>query len=263
MKTISISPALSISYRQEGQGAPLVFLHAFPLSSAMWSAQIEEFSRDCEVLAPDFRGIGQTSAFSEKPSLQTLASDLAAWLEAIDVYEAITLCGISLGGYVALEFARTYPEKLRGLILCDTRADADSPDAKKSRGEMIEFAQTNDGRAIAQKMLPKLLGETTLRENPKVAQKMKQLAAPNSGENLSKLIAAMRDRRDSSDFLPQIAVPTLVIGGSEDAVSPPDVMAQMATQIPHARYITIEGAGHLSNLEKPAEFNREVRAFLK
>ncbi len=263
LKKAQISPNIAVSYRQEGEpNSPMVFLHAFPLSSAMWQGQMEEFSKDFEVFAPNFRGIGQSSNFDAKPSLQTLSHDLAVWLEEIGIYEAITLCGLSMGGYVALEFARQFPEKLGALILADTRADTDSIEVKKARNEMISFAKTSNGRAVAQKMLPKLLGETTLRENPRVAQKVKEIAAPNNGENLAKLVAAMRDRRDSTDFLAQITVPTLVIGGSEDAVSNPEIMARMAAQIPRARYVVIESAGHLSNLEKPQEFNREVRTFL-
>ncbi|MBW3635545.1 MAG: alpha/beta hydrolase [Armatimonadetes bacterium] len=253
-----ISPSFKISYRQEGQGAPLVFLHAFPLSSAMWNAQFEEFTREWTVLAPDFRGIGETSAFEKEPSVQTLAADVAIWLDHLGVNEKIVLCGLSMGGYTALEFARSHGDRLAALILADT----DSEETSQSREEMIQFAKTSDGRAVAQKMLPKLVGETTLRDNPRIAEQIQQLAAPNTGENLAKLIAALRDRRDSASVLPQIAVPTLVIGGSEDAVSPPDVMAQMAAQIPHARHVVIEGAGHLAGLEKPAAFNRELRAFL-
>ena len=263
-KTVRVAPDLSVSYRQRGEVTrpPLVFLHAFPLSSAMWNGQIEEFSTDYEVFAPDLRGIGQTSEFASKPSIQTLAADLAAWLEEIGVYQAITLCGLSMGGYIALEFARQFPEKLGALILCDTRADADSPSARKSRNEMIAFARENSGRAIAQKMLTKLLGDTTARQSPRVAQKVKEIAAPNSGEKLAQLLAAMRERRDSSEFLSQITVATLVLGGSEDAVSPPDVMQPMAKRIPGACHVVLEGAGHLSNLEKPQEFNAAIREFI-
>ncbi len=265
-RQIAKSPQLSVSYRHEGEidASPLVFLHAFPLSSAMWQTQIEEFAPHYEVLAPDFRGIGKTSDFTDKPSLQTLAEDLSQWLEKLEIYGPITLCGLSMGGYVALEFARQFPHFLGALILCDTRADPDSADAKKSRNEMIAFAgeKTSGGRSIAHKMLPKLLGDTTRQNAPRIAQKVKEIAASNAPENLAKLIAAMRDRGDSTEFLGQIAVPTLVLGGSEDAVSPPDVMAQMAAQIPGAKHVVIEGAGHLSNLEQPQKFNAAIREFL-
>jgi pimeloyl-ACP methyl ester carboxylesterase len=261
MKT-QISSILTVSHREAGQGIPLVFLHAFPLSSAMWQAQLDEFSRNFRVLAPDVRGIGESSRFEVEMSIELLARDVALWLEEIGIYEPIALCGLSMGGYVALEFARIFPQKLAALILADTRADADSPEAKTARDEMIEYAKAHDGRAVAQKMLPKLLGETTLRQNPEIAHKVNQIAAPNRGENLAQLIAALRDRRDSTDILASISVPTLVIGGAQDVVSPPDVMAQMAAQIPGARGVVIEDAGHLSNLEQPDEFNAALREFL-
>ena len=262
MTTSQIRPTLAVSHQEAGQGKPLVFLHAFPLSSAMWQAQIDEFSPNFRVLAPDVRGIGQTSPFEAKPAVEILARDLASWLESVGVHEPIVLCGLSMGGYVALEFARAYAKKLRALILADTRADADSADTKIARNEMIEFAKSHDGRAVAQKMMPKLLGQTTLRENQEIAQQVEQIASKNSGESLAQLIAALRDRRDLSDILASISIPTLIIGGAEDTVSPPDVMAQMAAKIPKARHIVIERAGHLSNLEQPEKFNSALREFL-
>ncbi len=261
---IKVSSQLSVSYRRAGEieAKTLVFLHAFPLSSAMWQAQIDEFAPDFEVFAPDFRGIGKTSPFTDKPSLQVLAGDLALWLEELGLYGPITLVGLSMGGYVALEFARQFPQFLGKLVLCDTRADADSPETRKARTELIEFAKNSAGRAIATKLLPKLLGETTFRDSPRIAQSVKAIASTNSGKNLAELVLAMRERRDSTDFLPEIAVPTLVLGGNEDAISNPEIMAQVAAKIPGAKHVVIEGAGHLSNLEKPAEFNAALREFL-
>lgn len=241
---------------------PLVFLHAFPLSSAMWDAQLAEFGRDFAVLAPDLRGIGCTSPFEGAPSVETLAHDVALWLETIGVESPVVLCGLSMGGYVALEWARLFPRKLRALVLCDTRADADGADARQARDEMIAFARTHDGAAVAEKMRPKLLGQSTLRENPEVARAVQRLAAPNAGQSLAQLVAAMRDRRDSTELLGEIRVPSLVLGGAEDAVSPPQLMGEMAARIPGARHETIERAGHLSNLEQPEQFNARLRQFL-
>ncbi|RYG66832.1 alpha/beta fold hydrolase [bacterium] len=262
MKTFEVSRDLKVAYEEAGEGIPLVFLHAFPLTNAMWKAQVEEFSSNFHVLAPNARGIGQSSSFRCQPSLQTLASDLAEWLEEMGIYDAVILCGLSMGGYTALEFARTYPEKLRGLILADTRADADSADGRKARNEMIAFAAENTGKAVAQKMLPKLLGATSQKSSPRLAGKVTDIALPNSGKNLSQLVAAMRDRRDSTESLSGIVCPTLVVGGSEDVVSPPQVMADMANRIPNARHTIIEGVGHLANLENPEAFNRALREFL-
>lgn len=262
-KITQVSPELAVSYLDAGQGTLLVFLHAFPLSSEMWRGQTETFSAEYRVLCPDFRGVGSTSSFEGTPTIKTLAHDLALWLDELGIREKIALCSLSLGGYVALEFARAFPDKLSHLILADTRHDTDTPEGTKARDEMIEFAHGADGRAVAQKMLPKLLGPKTLTEKPAIALKVEQIASANDGEALAKLMMAIRDRRDSTDFLPSLSCPVLVIGGDSDIPSPPEVMAAMQSVIPKAKHVVIDDCGHLSNLEQPEAFDEALRKFLK
>ena len=259
---LQLSSETQISYDNAGAGQPLVLLHAFPLSHQMWSDQIREFAPDYQVIAPDARGFGETSAFDAEPSLQTVAQDVGALLDKLNVTQPIILCGLSMGGYAALEFARQFPQRLAGLILCDTRADADSDEARKARDEMIEFAQSHSGEEVAEKMLPKLLGQTTRAHNLAVAMRVRELAAPLTGHNAAAMLAALRNRRDSSEFLSEIKVPTLVVGGEEDAICAPEIMTQMAAQIADARHETIREAGHLSNLEAPGSFNAILREWL-
>lgn len=263
MKTSIVSPSLSVTYEEAGQGVPLVLLHAFPLSSQMWEEQRAVFASQFRVLTPNARGIGGTSRFEGTPSIQALADDLALWLKVVGIEEKIVLGGLSMGGYTALEFARSYGDRLKGLVLADTRADTDTTEGKKARDEMIQFARQSNGEAVAEKMLAKLLGESTRAEELKVVEQVKIIAAANADNNLADLITALRDRRDSTDILAGIAVPTLVIGGHEDAVSPPEFMAQMAALIPGARHVVIERAGHLANLEQPAAFNDALSQFLE
>lgn len=260
---ISISPSLRISYQLVGAGRPLVFLHAFPLSSAMWQPQIEAFGRDFQVLALDARGFGETSPFEDAPSVETIARDLNATLETLGISQKIVLCGLSMGGYAALAFARLFPSQLAGLVLADTRADADTPDGKKAREEMIVLAQEQGAEAVIEKMLPKLLCETTRQDKPDVVALVKAIARRNRGENLAQAIRALRDRPDATASFVAFKFPTLVIGGQEDSPSPPDVMAQMATQILNARHVVIPDAGHLSNLEQVEAFNDALREFLR
>lgn len=260
--TTLIRPDFQCSYELQGKGKTLVFLHAFPLNHSMWQAQIDEFSRDFQVFAPDARGFGETTGFVDEPAIETLASDLAELLDFLGIDDRIILCGLSMGGYTALAFARMFPSRLRALILCDTRADADSDEAKTARDEMMVFARENGARQVAQKMSTKLLGETTRREQLQIAEQVEEMASTNTGEALAKAISALRNRPDSTNFLSSIHVPTLVVGGEEDVVSPPDVMREMANQIPDARYVSIEGAGHLSNLEAPEKFNAVLKEFL-
>ena len=259
---LQLSSTTQISYDNAGAGRPLVLLHAFPLSHQMWRDQIREFAPDYQVIAPDARGFGETSAFDSEPSLQIVARDVNALLDKLNVTQPIILCGLSMGGYTALEFARQFPERLAGLILCDTRADADNDEARKSRDEMIEFAQSHTGEDVAEKMLPKLLGETTREHNLAVAMRVRELAEPLTGHNAAAMLMALRNRRDSNEFLSEIQVPTLVVGGTEDAICSPEIMAQMAARIADARHETIREAGHLSNLEAPESFNAVVRAWL-
>lgn len=258
-----LNDSLRISWREGGeQTSPaLVLLHAFPVSGAMWDAQIEHFAHRLHVVAPDARGFGQTSPFVEAPSVSQLARDLADLLDHLEIEPAI-IGGCSLGGYVALEFARQFPDRLRALILCDTRADADSPEAKAMRDEMITFAQHNDGLAVVNRMLPKLLSDQTRLETPEVAEQVREMARALSGENAARMIAALRDRRDSTPILSSIRVPALVIGGEDDTISPPDVMKQMAARIENAKHVVVAGAGHLSSLEQPRKWNLEVGQWL-
>lgn len=264
---ISISPAVQLSYDNVGAGQPLVMLHAFPLTHEMWRDQIREFADDYQIIAPDARGFGESTSFDDlstddKPSLQIVAQNVNALLDELGVRQPIILCGLSLGGYIALEFARQFPDRLAGLILADTRADADSDEANQSRDEMISFAHNHNGEQIAEKMLPKLLGQKTREHNLAVAERVRELAMPLTGHNAANMILAMKNRRDSTNFLGEIRVPTLVLGGEEDAISPPEYMAKMAKEIPNATHETIRGAGHLSNLEAPESFNAALRVWL-
>ena len=264
---ISLSSEVQLSYDDVGSGQPIVWLHAFPLSREMWRDQIREFAPDYRIIAPDARGFGQSTAFDDletdaKPSLQLVAQNVNALLDKLNVTEPIILCGLSMGGYTALEFARQFSDKLVGLILCDTRADADSDEAKKSRDEMIEFAQSHNGEEVAQKMSPKLLGEDTRQHNLAVAARVQELAQPLTGHNAASMLRALRNRRDSTDILGEIKVPTLVVGGAQDELCPPEIMAQMADKIHGARHETIRDAGHLSNLEAPESFNAVLRQWL-
>lgn len=258
-----ISPKVQISLEVSGtKNSPaLVLLHAFPLSSAMWQEQLQHFSPRYQVIAPDVRGIGDSTPFSDQPSIEQMARDLVALLDSLSIDTAI-VGGCSMGGYVALEFARQFPERLSGLILCDTRPDADSEDAKKARDEMKAFVLAHNGSAVADKMLPKLLCDETRENSPAIVQKVKALAVPISGQVAAQLVQALRDRRDSTPVLNSIKVPTLVIGGGHDVPSPVEIMAQMASHIPGAKHAVIERAAHLSSLEQSETWNREVEFWL-
>lgn len=252
-----------IQFEKRGKGTPLLLLHAFPLSGAMWRAQIDLFAKEYKVIAPNLRGIGETSPFADAPSIDQMADDIAALLNEMRLAEPIVLCGISMGGYVAMAFARRHPQRLRALVLCDTRAEADTVEEQGKRDEMIRFASTNSSSDVFAKMAPDILGETTRETKAALVQKIAELSSDHNPQALANLLRALRDRPDATPHLAKIKVPTLVLVGHEDTVAPPTAARTLAKQIPNAQLHLIPQAGHLSNLERPQEFNRLMLAFLR
>jgi len=227
----------------------VVLLHAFPLSSEMWQPQVEALGNGCRIITPDLRGFGDHAGASG--SLAEMADDVAGLIR-----EPVVLGGLSMGGYVALAFARKYPAKLRGLILADTKAEADDAAGKANRDKMIAFAESHTSREVIDSVMPKMA--TT----PAAVEQVRALASKQSPAAIANAVRAMRDRPDASDVLPTIRVPTLVIVGSDDQLTPLPIAQNLAGRIAGAKLEVMPGAGHISNLENPAAFNNVLRAFL-
>jgi pimeloyl-ACP methyl ester carboxylesterase len=257
-----LSATRTVEFDDAGQGEALVLLHAFPLSRAMWRPQLEALQGECRIIAPDLRGFGGASGFDGAPSVEQMADDVQALLDSLGVKQAV-VGGLSMGGYVALAFARKYASRLRGLILADTRAEADSAEARANRDKLIAFAQDHAAGEVLAQMLPKLLSDVTRQQRPEVVSEIRQIASAQTSAGIIGALRALRDRPDSSELLKSLRVPTLVIVGADDALTPPALSQAMTQAIPGARLVQIAGAGHLSNLEQPAAFNDAVRAFVK
>jgi 3-oxoadipate enol-lactonase len=251
-----------IHYTEAGSGLPVVFLHGFPLDSSMWEAQLSALASPPgrRLIAPDLRGFGQSrsdSAFS----LESLADDIHALAGAVGAIPLV-LAGLSMGGYVALAYAKKYPSDLRGLVLIDTKAEADTAEGKQGRDKMIELARKEGSRAVAEQMMPKMLAKDADGQRPQTAQALRRIMEACPPKTIQNALAAMRDRPDRSGELASIKVPTLVIVGDSDAITPPNVAESMAKKIPGALLVTIRGAGHMSPMEQPDQVNRALRAFL-
>ena len=186
-----------------------------------------------------------------------------ALLQQLHIEEPIILGGLSMGGYTALAFARLFPESLRALILCDTRAEADTEEGKAGRDKMIALAQSQGATPIVEQMLPKLLGETSQKERVNVMESVRTLALQQTPTGIVNALRALRDRPDSLDLLPQINVPVLVVVGEEDTITPVSMSQTLVDEIPNARLEIIPKAGHLSNIEQPEVFNRIVCDFCR
>jgi len=239
----------------------LVLLHAFPLDASMWHPQLAAFD-GWRVLAPNLSGFGGAEG-EEGWSIDFAATFVDEYLAAQTVTEPVVLCGLSMGGYIALSFARQFPEKLKGLILADTRAEADDAKAKEGRAAMIALATEKGSEAVAEMMLPKMLNETTRTTRLLVVEAVRSMIEQQPAASIVAAIEALRDRPDATPGLAAIAVPTLVIVGADDGVTPPALAKTLVDAIPGATLETIPDAGHLSNLEAPQAFNAAVVQFLE
>ena len=245
-----------------GAGPALVFVHGFPLDRSMWRHQMPAFSR-WQRIAPDLRGFGASAqlATDGATGLEPYADDLAAALDGLGVRRAV-LCGLSMGGYVLLEFARRHADRMRALVLMDTKAEADTPEGMRARDELATLAEREGTVAVAERMLPKMLGTAAATGQPELAAAVRDMAERASVPGVVGALRAMRQRRDSRELLPQIAVPALVLGGAEDALTPPGVMRALAEGVAGAAFQEIPAAGHLAPLEQPLLVNRVLGDFL-
>ncbi|MEV7005989.1 alpha/beta fold hydrolase [Streptosporangium sp. NPDC051022] len=250
--------------RSAGEGLPVVLLHAFPLSSAMWLAQREGLAAVCQVITPDMRGFGGSALGDEEPSVDVMADDVARLLDREGVDRAV-VGGQSMGGYVTMAMCRRHPDRLLGVILADTKAGADSEAARANR-ERIAAAVLDGGPSIlVEEMLPALVGRTTARRRAMVFGRVRALVQSAPPRAVAWAQRAMAGRPDSFDTLRGLTVPALVIVGEEDELAPlaeAEAMVEaVAEAVPGGRLAVIEKAGHLSALEQPEAFNRAVAAF--
>jgi 3-oxoadipate enol-lactonase len=235
-----------------GRGPRCVLLiHGFPFDHTMWKHQIRALAEEALVVAPDLRGHGSSGVPAEPGrGLVDFAQDLVAWLDAVGAERAV-VAGLSLGGYVAFEMWRRCPERIAGLALIDTRAEADAPAEKRARNDTAALIARQGMRAVSDVMLEKVMGESTRAERPAVVEHVRRMIEDTPPNGAIHALAAMRERPDSRADLPGIRVPTLVVVGEEDTLTPPDTARALAAAIPGAEVIVIPQAGHVSALEAP------------
>ncbi len=247
--------------RGEGSGAPLVLLHAFPMNSRMWAPQVEALSEDRRVITPDHPGFGSSPHPPAQPDMRYYAEQVRDLLDLLKL-DRVVLGGLSMGGYVAFACLRLFPERVSALLLANTRPDPDSEEVKQARRELARRVAEEGVGVLPKLQMERLLAPQTLRSNKAVVEYVRDIMLESSPDGVVAALGAMRERPDSTPLLGEIKVPTLVIGGAEDAISTPEVMGKMAVKIPDSEHLTLEGAGHLSNLEAPEEFNAALTGFL-
>lgn len=251
----------NLVYTDTGIGRPIVLIHGYPFNRSLWSEQIIVLSTTFRVIAPDLRGFGDSDAVPGTATMNEMAQDVALLLNHLDIARA-TICGLSMGGYVALAFYKQLPSRVRALVLADTRASSDTEEAKQTRAQQAEKAVTEGMAGIADAMLPKLLTPETVSKRPEVVKHVRDMMLQTKREGAAAALRGMAERDDQTELLPKITVPTLVIVGAGDAITPPADSEKMHRAIPNSRLVILENTGHVSNLERTEQFNDALLEFL-
>lgn len=251
---------ISLAYGDRGAGLPLLFLHAFPLNRTMWAAQEEALSSQFRVITVDLRGHGESDAPLWRYTLDQAAEDVRALMDHLSIRQAV-LVGLSMGGYILFAFYRRYADRVKGLVLADTKAQADTAEGREGRFQMAQVAYKQGPAAVADLMIPKLLSPATVQTRPDLVRRVRAMIEGNQVSGIAGDLMAMAERVDSTPFLGQIACPVHIIVGELDQATPPSEAKLMADRIPGARMTVIPRAGHLANMEQPDLFNRIVLEF--
>jgi 3-oxoadipate enol-lactonase len=258
---------VTLAYEDRGAGPPVVLLHGYPLNHKMWAAQIEALSPLCRVIAPDLRGFGKSTLAEGDAaggvSMAQYAADVAALLDAIGVTEPVILCGFSMGGYILWQFVEQFPDRVKAIVPCDTRAIADSPEAREGRLKSADEVADTGVEPIISAMLPKLLSEQTRETRPEVVAELTALMRDSSPAAIGAALRGMADRPDVTGKLANITQPALVMVGAHDAISPPEEMRGIAEKLPNAKFVEIGGAGHMTTLENPQAVNAALVEFVR
>jgi pimeloyl-ACP methyl ester carboxylesterase len=256
---IAVVNGMAVGYDDVGTGQPVVFLHGFPHDRTLWASQLGALAVPSRTLACDLRGFGESEGVAA--SIDDYASDVAGWLHGLGVENAV-IAGLSMGGYVAFALWRQHPGLFRALVLADTKAGPDDPETRKKRDEQISLAETRGSDAIADKLIAGMVGQSTREQRPELAELVHAMISRAPVPAITGALAAMRDRSDSSATLATITVPTLIVVGDEDVLTPPAEARAMHAAIPKSRLEIVAGSGHLTNLERPAGFNHVLGEFL-
>lgn len=254
----------TVSYIDEGSvnASTIIFIHGFPLNKAMWNRQIGELKENYRVIAYDIRGHGNTDAGDDDFSIELFVNDLLSLMDALKIDKTI-LCGLSMGGYIALNAIENYPDRFTALLLCDTNCAADSSEAKEKRMKTIKLIKVKGLERYAEESLKKLFAPISFSRQIEEIAVVREMITNTSEQTLFKTLHALAEREETCTRLHKIKVPVLIIVGKEDEITPPDVAISMHEKIKGSTIHIIDNAGHLSNMENAEQFNAELNKFLK
>lgn len=253
-----------ISYFDEGilQPEPVIFIHGFPFNKHMWESQLAALKSTHRCIAYDVRGHGNSSAGESEFTIDLFAEDLLALLDVLNIEKA-SLCGLSMGGYIALNAIQKQPDRFTRLLLIDTQCGADTPEGREKRMKTIAFIQKNGLQVYSEESLKNLFAPASLIAKTEAVQFIQNTILNTPAENICRTLQALANRRESCSYLPKIKSAVCIVVGKEDKITPPEVAQRMQSAIPGSQLHILEGAGHLTNLEVPEQFNSVIKKFLK
>lgn len=254
---------LGISYTDEGPktAQSIIFIHGFPLNKSMWENQVEALKLSYRAITYDIRGQGNTNNGGDVYSIELFVNDLIGLMDALEIEKTI-LCGLSMGGYIALKAVENNPNRFNALILSDTNCSGDLPETITHRMRTIEIIEEGTVGKYADESLKKLFTAESFTANTALVESVREMIVNTSKPSLCKTLRALAEREETCSKLNTIMVPVLILVGSDDQITPPEAAQLMHEKIKDSTLHIIENAGHLSNLEKPGEFNNHLKKFL-
>lgn len=251
---------LTVSYNDEGpDGAPvIIFIHGFPFNKSMWNKQVEALKDNYRLIAYDVRGHGNSDAGTGDFSINLFANDLISFMDALKIDKAM-LCGLSMGGYIALNAIENYPDRFDALILSDTNCIADTTEAKEKRLKTIESIKKNGVEKFADESMNNFFAPESLSTKKEEIAEVREMIVNTSKQTLYKTLRAFYERKETCSKLPDINVPVLIMVGKEDKITPPAAAQMMHEKIKDSLLSIIEHAAHLSNIENPTDFNSQLK----
>lgn len=251
-----------VSYIDEGQGNPVIFIHGFPFTKGMWTKQVEALQHKYRCIAYDVRGHGGTSNTLLEFSISQFAIDLLDFMDALKIEKAV-VCGLSMGGYIALHAAEKAPDRFLALVLCDTQCKADTDEARDKRMRTIAFIQENGLAKYADESIKSLFAPASLETKKAEVDFIRKTILNSKPENICKTLMALANRKNTCSVLSSLKIPVLILVGTEDKVTPLAAAQFMHEQLPSSELASIAAAGHISNLENPEEFMLQLESFLE
>lgn len=241
---------------------PILFVHGFPYDHLMWKSQVEEFSKNYLCFSYDIRGLGESPASDGQFTMEAFVDDLEEMVDKLNLEKPV-LCGLSMGGYISLRAMERFQNKFSALILCDTKSEADNNEGKLKRAAAIKQINAGKFDEFIETFVLNCFGESFVKNNNTEYRKVVDRSRKNNPVGVKGCLLAMLGRTDTTASLPKIKIPTLVIGGNEDKLTPLDVMMSMADKIPNAKFVLVKDAGHMTPIEQPEKVNKAIEEFLK